>query len=59
METRTIASVRIHVENAIKHMKDFHFLSDTLPNCTNKQLLDDMVIVACALCNLQPPMIAL
>lgn len=59
METRTIASVRIRVENAIKRMKDFRLLSDTQPNRINKQILDDMVIVACALCNLQPPLIVL
>jgi len=50
---------RIQVENAIKHMKDFRLLSCTLPNCIHKQILDDMVIVACALCNLQPPIIVL
>ena len=27
------------------------------PNRINKQILDDMVIVSCVLCNLQPPLI--
>ena len=57
METCTGASERISVENAIKCMKDFRFLSDT--NHMNKQIVDDMFIAACGLCNLQPPMIVL
>ena len=57
METRTIAEVRIRVENAIKRLKDFHAVSGTSPNRMNKKILDDMVIVACALCNLRPPLI--
>ena len=57
METRTIAGVRIRVENAIKRLKDFHAVSGTSPNRMNKKILDDMVIVACALCNLMPPLI--
>ena len=57
METRTIASVRIKVENALKRVKDFKILSSTCPNRINKKILDDTFIIACALCNLQPPLI--
>ena len=57
IETRTIASVRIRVENAIKRLKDFRILSQTLSNRINKRLVDDIVIVAAALCNLQAPLI--
>ena len=57
METHTIAGVQIRVENAIKRLKDFHAVSGTSPNRMNKKILDDMVIVACALCNLMPPLI--
>ena len=56
METRAIASIRIQVENAIKRMKDFQILAGTVPNPINKKILDDIVTVACALCNLQPPL---
>ena len=54
IQSRLIASVRIKVENAIKWLKDFKIFSDTLCNCTNKKQIDDMLIVACALCNLKP-----
>ena len=57
METCRIAGVRIRVESAIKRLKDFHAVSGTSPNCMNKKILDGMVIVACALCNLMPPLI--
>jgi hypothetical protein len=59
METRSIASVRIGVENAIKRLKDFHLFASTVPNRVNKALLEDMVIVASALCKFQPPLIKL
>ena len=57
METRSIASVRIRVENAIKRLKDFRILSATLPNRMNKRIVDDLFVIASALCNLQPPLI--
>ena len=56
-ETRTTAGVRVWVENAIQRLKDFHAVSGTSPNRMNKKIPDDMVIVACALCNLMPPLI--
>ena len=56
METHTTAGVHIWVENAIKRLKDFHGVSGTSPNGMNKKILDDMVIAACALCNLMPPL---
>lgn len=57
METRPIASIRIRAENAIKRIKDFQILAGTVLNRINKKIFDDIVIVACALCNLQPPLI--
>ena len=57
METRTITGVRIRVENAMKRLNDFHAVSGSSPNRMYKKILDDMVIVACALCNLMPPLI--
>ena len=38
METRTVASVRIRVKNAMKRLKDFRLLSAILPNRMNKRL---------------------
>jgi len=52
MQSRTIASVRIRVENAIKKLKEYRIFK-TLWNRINKQIVDDMVIIVCALCNLK------
>ena len=57
VQMRKIASVRIRVENAIKRLKDYKIFKNTQPNRVNKKILDDMVIIACALCNLQPSLI--
>jgi len=46
-----IASARIRVENAIKRLKEYKILVDTLNNRTNKKIVDDMVIIVSALCN--------
>ena len=54
---RKIASVRIRVENALKRLKDYKIFKNTQPNRVNKKILDDMVTIACALCNLQPSLI--
>ena len=54
IQSRLIASVRIKVENAIKRLKEFKIFTDTLCNRTNKKLIDDMLIIVCALCNLKP-----
>jgi len=51
MQSRLIASVRIKVENAIKRIKDYKTFTETLNNRTNKKLIDDMMIIVCALCN--------
>jgi len=53
LQSRTIASARITVENAIKRLKEYKALSETLSNRVNKKIVDDMVIVASALCNLK------
>ena len=53
LQSRTIASARIRVENAIKRLKEYKALSETLSNRVNKKIVDDMVIVAGALCNLK------
>ena len=57
MESRTVASVRIRVDNTIKQLKDFRLLSAILPNRINKRIIDDIFVIASALYNLQPPLI--
>ena len=57
MQSRTIASVRIRVENAIKKMKEYKVFTETLCNRTNKQIIDDMIVIVCALCNLKQKLI--
>ena len=57
MQSWTIASVRIRVENAIKRLKEFKILSETLSNRVNKKIVDNMVIIVSALCNLKQRLI--
>ena len=57
MQSRLIASARIRVENAIKRMKEYKVFSETLSNWINKRIVDDMVIIVCALCNLKQKLI--
>ena len=54
-ETSKIANVRIYVEQAIGRIKTFRFLKNEIPiSCL--PVVDDIVIVACALCNLLDPL---
>ena len=53
LESRAVASVRIRVENAIRRLKEYRIFSGTLCNRLNKEFVDDMVLVTCALCNLK------
>ncbi|XP_065894613.1 uncharacterized protein [Dysidea avara] len=57
LNSQTIASARIRVENAIKRLKEYKALSETLSNRVNKKIVDDMVLVAGALCNLKQKLI--
>ena len=57
MESRYIASARIRVENAIRRLKEYKIFTATLPNRINKKLVDDMVVITCALCNLKQRLI--
>ena len=54
-ETSKIANVRIYVEQAIKRIKDFRILQNEI-SVNTLPLLDDIVVVCGALCNLQPPL---
>ena len=56
-QSRSIASVRIRVENAIRRIKEFKICRETLCNRTNKKIVDDMIVIVCALCNLKEKLI--
>ena len=55
-KTKRIANTRIHVERAIGRLKVFRILAGTIP-IPIVTLLDDIVIVCAALCNLQKPLV--
>lgn len=54
--TRDIAQTRIHVERAIGRLKTFRLLSRIIP-LKMKENISEIVSVACALCNLQAPLV--
>ena len=54
-KTSLIANVRIYVEQAIKRVKDFTILKNELP-VSLLPLVDDMIVVCSALCNLAKPL---
>lgn len=55
LETRKIASLRIHVERAIRRLKSFKMLGGILP-LNMKNLSSAMLRVAAAFCNFLPPL---
>ena len=55
-KTKLIANKRIHVEQAIRRLKTFHLLKFEIP-ITAIGLLDDIIIVCAAICNLYPPLV--
>ncbi|KAK3095162.1 hypothetical protein FSP39_010913 [Pinctada imbricata] len=54
-DTSKIANVRIYVEQAIGRLKNYRFLKNEIP-ITCLPVVDDIVIVSCALCNLLDPL---
>ena len=46
-QSRSIASVRIRVENT--RIKENKIFTETLCNRTSKRIVDDMIVVVCAL----------
>ena len=50
-----IANVHIYVEQAIKRMKVYHLLQSEIP-VNLLPIVDDIVVVVCALTNLLPPL---
>ena len=56
METRRIASVRIHVERAIERIKNYRVLQGVIPIVLHAQL-DQIWFICCVLTNFLPPLI--
>ncbi|XP_074635837.1 uncharacterized protein LOC141894173 [Acropora palmata] len=57
LETRRIATLRIHVERAIERIKNYHIL-DFVPITLCKNGIIDMIFFVCAmLTNFQPPLV--
>ncbi|XP_063384541.1 uncharacterized protein LOC134670657 [Cydia fagiglandana] len=58
LETKVIASLRVHVERVIRRVREFHMLKPhAVVNSKHIKYLDDLVIIACGLINLQNPII--
>lgn len=55
-KTKDVANLRIHVERAIQRMKCFRFLKNQIP-LTYVPLLDQILIIVGALCNIQGPLV--
>ena len=55
--SRLMASGRIHVERAFGRLREFRILNTVPTVKQSKGLLYDKVIIAVALCNLQPRLI--
>ena len=56
LKTRAIASLRIHVERAIRRMKSFKLLSNVI-DAPMRDLLDKIIVIVAVLSNLQGPLI--
>ncbi|KAF9822680.1 hypothetical protein SFRURICE_012459 [Spodoptera frugiperda] len=56
--TKQIASLRIHVERVIRRLREFYMLKPhACVNLKHVKILDDIVIIACALINLQDSLV--
>jgi hypothetical protein len=53
----SVARARVHVERVNQRIKVFKILNDTLPS-GSIQIIDDIVIVICAIVNLGSPVLA-
>ena len=63
-ESRRLSRVRIHVEHAIGRLKTYKLLHTTLPIAhikrpqdTSYAIIDKILIVCAALCNIHPPLV--
>ena len=55
IETRRIASVRIHVERAMERIKNYHIFDRVIP-ASLTDLANQMFFVSSALSNFWPPL---
>lgn len=56
--TKIIASLRIHIERVIRRVREFHMLKQhSVVNANILRVLNDVIIIACALVNLQDSLI--
>ena len=55
IETRRIASARIHVERAMERIKNYHFFDRVLPSAL-RDLASQTFYVCAVLCNFWPPL---
>lgn len=55
-KTRRIAQARIHVERAIGRLRNFKLFEQPIPLCS-KSIIDQALIVCCALCNLDQALV--
>lgn len=57
-QTKIIASLRIHVERVIRRLREFHMLKQhSVINHNILRVLDHVIVIACALINLQDSLI--
>ena len=56
VETRRIASLRIHVEREMKRIKEFHILFDTPIPASLTHACDQIFTVCAVLTNFMPPL---
>lgn len=58
IQTKVIASLRVHIERVIRKVREFHMLKPhSVVNHKHLKYLDEIVIIACGLINLQDPII--
>lgn len=55
-KTREIARLRVHVERAIRRLKTFKILSNTI-DTKLFPLLDQILVIVAVLCNFEPPLV--
>ena len=56
LKTKSIANLRTHVERAIRRIKWFHILKQTMPLAL-VPLENEIVMICAALCNLSPALV--
>ena len=57
VETRRIASLRIHVERAMERIKNYHIFDGTLQSLLS-DVAEEMFFVCAVMCNFMPPLCA-